>query len=66
MSCISFKGTQYKEVRFVRDLFKEMDTEYYPKSIVVPVSYTFHAYIDISLPKQSETQQSLTRIDLTK
>lgn len=66
MSCISFKGTQYKEFKFVRELFKEMDKEFYPKSLVIPVSYTFHAHFEIIFPKIPQNLENTVNIDLSK
>lgn len=49
MSCISFKGTQYKEYKFIRQVFSNFDEGYFPKMIKIPVSFTFNAFFEVSL-----------------
>ncbi len=49
MSCISFKGTQYKEFRFLREMFRSIDQEYYPKSIKIPINYSFSINFEVDI-----------------
>ena len=47
LSCISFKGTQYKEFRLIREMFKNLDTNYTPKSLKIPINYSFSLNFDM-------------------
>ncbi len=49
ISCISFKGTQYKEFKFLRELFKSIDSQYSPQSIKIPISYSFFIQFEVEL-----------------
>lgn len=52
LNCISFKSTQYKEFKFLREIFKNIDSKYYPTNIKIPTAFTFRINFDINLPKK--------------
>lgn len=62
LSCISFKGTQYKEYKFFRTVFSTLDEGYFPKKVRFPVSFTFNAYFEVNI----ESKPSKIDLDLTK
>ena len=53
LSCISFKGTQYKEFRLIREMFNNIGTDYTPKSLKVPINYSFSLHFDIKTKQQA-------------
>ena len=56
ISCISFKGTQYKEFKFLRELFKNIDSQYSPQSIKIPISYSFYIQFEVELQEKIALQ----------
>jgi hypothetical protein len=56
ISCISFKGTQYKEFKFLRELFKTIDSQYSPQSIKIPISYSFYIQFGLEMLQKTDLQ----------
>lgn len=66
MSCISFKGTQYKEFRYIRELFRSIDQEYYPRSMKIPISYSFNINFEVTVLPKDQALPTIAQTPIEK